>query len=92
MKATMSTNNPNPMSFASKVFQATKEHRKHKLLIKVYCAFCASSWLYDKVRCNSKRCEFRRILIDFSRESMWHLSCCLSVDATLSPSRAREVG
>jgi len=30
---------------------------------------------HDKVRLNSKPCDFARVLLDFSSENTWHLSC-----------------
>jgi len=32
---------------------------------------------HDKVRLNSKPCEFPAILLDFAAKLTWHLSCCL---------------
>ena len=43
---------------------------------------------HDKVRLNSKPCDFPRVLLDFSSENTWHLSCCLLCSASLSPSCA----
>jgi hypothetical protein len=60
-----------------------------------FCVFCASLRLnsfvapsHDKVRLSSKPCDFPRVLLDFSSENTWHLSCCLLVSASLSPSCA----
>ena len=50
--------------------------------------FVAVSALHDKVRLNSKPCDFPRVLLDFSSENTWHLSCCLLVSASPSPSCA----
>jgi hypothetical protein len=30
---------------------------------------------HDKVRLNSKPCDFARVLLDFSSENTWHLAC-----------------
>jgi hypothetical protein len=40
-------------------------------------AFCASfvAFAHDKVRLNSKPCEFPPILLDSSAKITWHLSC-----------------
>ena len=41
------------------------------------CAFFVANVLHDKVRTNSKPCDFPRVLLDFSSENTWHPSCCL---------------
>ena len=56
-----------------------------------FCLFVAKLFRgssHDKVRLNSKPCDFLRVLLDFSSEITWHLSCCLLVSASLSPSCA----
>src|SRR3569832_236625 len=37
------------------------------------------------VRLNAKPCDFPRVLLDFSSETTWHLSCCLPSSASLLP-------
>jgi hypothetical protein len=53
----------------------------------LFVPFCGYT-SHDKVRLNSKPCDFLRVLLDFSSENTWHLSCCLLVSASLSPSCA----
>ena len=55
---------------------------RHPFSLSLFWAF----WLYDTVRLNSKPCEISCLLVDSPSKSMWHLSCCFLVDATLSPS------
>ena len=46
---------------------------------KTLCSLCLLrlTFLHDKVRLNAKPCDFPRVLLDFSSENTWHLSCCL---------------
>ena len=43
-----------------------------------YCGDSALWRLHDTVRLNAKPCDFCQQLLDFSGETIWHLSCCLS--------------
>lgn len=47
-------------------------------LLCLFVAICLCGFAHDKVRRNSKTCEFPAILLDFAAKLTWHLSCCLS--------------
>src|SRR5690242_15027587 len=46
---------------------------------------------HEKVRTNSKPCDFLRVLLDFSSENTWHLACCLP-GQRISFSLLRRIG